>query len=228
MVTVREVEDNDIIPLAESLPKWGNHFSGTTKEIWLQRFEIWWNLNPAFSSDIPRGWILENERRIVGFIGNVPVKFLIRGEERIAVAAVDWFVESSIRGIFSIKLFNEYMNQKSAYLFLFNTLDEKIIGILNKYKFKKYCLPLIQTEYFYILKREKVTFISIMFLNIGKIHDLYELLRFFTRLRMLICSYIYQKPVIQFDDLPGNKYRSSVCTYCDDSFSRIWKSYQDT
>ena len=78
-ITVREVTDEDIMSLAEFLPT-GMLFKHTTKETWLRRFEIWWKTNPAYSDLFPKGWVLENNSSIVGFMGNLPVKFLLCGE----------------------------------------------------------------------------------------------------------------------------------------------------
>jgi len=224
MIKIREVEDKDIIPLAEVLPTFEPPFAGTTKETWLRRFTIWWTSNPAYTPEIPRGWILENDTTIVGFIGNMPVKFLIRGEERIAVAAVDWIVEPSFR-IFSFDLFKEYMNQKSVSLFLFNTEKKQIIRILKRYKFKEYVLPLTQTEYHYIIHRKQVNLIFKEFIFGRKFPHLTDFSEILKRLRRVISAYVSQKPIIRCDGLPGGEYTTSLCTSCDISFSRIWESY---
>ena len=63
MVTLRAVESEDLVPLAETLAR---GFHNTTRESWLQRFENWWTLNPAFTSEFPRGWLLEEMRGLSG------------------------------------------------------------------------------------------------------------------------------------------------------------------
>lgn len=111
MITLRAVESKDIVPLAETLH---TGFQNITRETWLQRFENWWTLNPAFTSEFPRGWLLEEEAKIVGFIGNIPINYVIRGEMKIAAAAYPWYVDPSLRGLFSIKLFYEFLNQRNV------------------------------------------------------------------------------------------------------------------
>jgi len=69
MIKVREVEDRDLLPLAEFLPR---GFPLTTKDFWVQVFDFWWTSNPAYSPQIPKGWVLENDTTLVGFIGNIP------------------------------------------------------------------------------------------------------------------------------------------------------------
>jgi len=76
MIKLREVQDEDLLPLTEFLPR---GFPFTTKDFWLHRFKMWWTANPAYTPQFPRGWVLENDSTLVGFIGNIPVKFLVRG-----------------------------------------------------------------------------------------------------------------------------------------------------
>ena len=123
MIKVREVEDKDLIPLSEFLP---TGFPYTTKEFWPPLFELWWTLNPAYTPEIPRGWVLEKDRSIVGFIGNIPVRFLVGDTVKIAYRSNSWYVDPSVRGIFSFILFNEFLKQKNASLFLFKGEDNTI------------------------------------------------------------------------------------------------------
>ncbi|MBI3543819.1 MAG: hypothetical protein HY075_11150, partial [Deltaproteobacteria bacterium] len=44
-------------------------------DVWLKRFGLWWDDNPAFGGDVERGWFLKDGDRVVGFLGNVPTWF---------------------------------------------------------------------------------------------------------------------------------------------------------
>jgi hypothetical protein len=224
MIKVREVEDKDIISLADFLPA---GIPNTTQEFWLHRFELWWTSNPAYTPQIPRGWVLENDTAIVGFIGNIPVKFLVRGEVKIAAASSSWYVDPSVRGIFSLRLFNEFLKQKNVSLYLFKAEDEPLREILHKYKFEEHILPPFQKEYVYIIDKKKVDFILLKFLFGGTIPKLSELPELYKRIGLVFFGYIYQKPVITRGVLPGEAYTSSLCTSCDDTFIRIWEPYLD-
>jgi hypothetical protein len=229
MITIREVEDKDIIPLAEFLPT-GIPLKNTTKEIWLSRFNIWWSENPAYTDIFPKGWILENDSTIVGFLGNIPVKFLLCGEIKTAVAAVSWYVDPSVRGLSSLRLFNEYHNQKHASLYLFNADNIDVMKIAIKNKYKEYIVPHFQTKYLYIINRTKVDY-SLMnyilrkYLFCGSIPRLNEVPAFISRFWLLLCAYVYQKPVVHMSALPDDEYATSLCTSCDDSFVRIWEPH---
>jgi hypothetical protein len=218
MIKIREVEDADLLPLAEFLPR---GFPFTTKDFWLPRFEMWWAKNPAWTEKIPRGWVLDNGTNLVGFIGNIPVSYRVFGTDRIAAASSSWYVDPTIRGIYSLRLFNEFMKQKNVSLFLFKAEEEYVMNFLNKYKFEEYILPASQKEFVYILDRKKFTFIFVKFIfskQVPKLSDVPELYR---RLGYLISGYLSQKPIT--GPKAGDPYTSSVCTFCDDEFLRICK-----
>ena len=99
MITLREVEDRDIQHLAALLPR---GFAHTNREFWLRRFDLWWAKNPAWTPRIPRGWVLDDGTNLVGFIGNIPVTFLVRGEKRVATASSSWLRGTFCSGAFTV------------------------------------------------------------------------------------------------------------------------------
>lgn len=220
MLKVREVEDKDILPLAEFLP---SGFPYTTKEFWLSLFEFWWTLNPAYSEYMPRGWVLEKDSSIAGFIGNIPVRFLVRGEVKIASASNSWYADPSVRGINSLRLFNEYLKQNYASLFLFKEEDdEPLMNILSRYKFEKYVLPASRKEYVYIIDKKKVNCVVSTFLFNNSLPKLSLIKEYSRRLGFVFFGYLYQKPIV-----PKELYTCSLCTSCDDSFQRLWETFLD-
>jgi hypothetical protein len=218
MIKLREVEEKDLLPLAEFLPR---GFPFTTKDFWLARFVMWWTDNPAYTPEIPRGWVLEKDTALVGFIGNIPVKFLVDGEERIASSSSSWYVDPSVRGMSSLRLFNEFMKQKSASLFLFKAEDEQVMKILSRYHFEEYILPKSKKEYVYVINRKKVDFNFSKFIFNKKIPKLTDLPELYKRAGLLIFGYLFQKPVVQETVTPQDAYTTSLCTSCDDAFFRI-------
>jgi hypothetical protein len=225
MIKVREVEDTDLIPLAEFLP---SGFPYTKKEFWLDQFSMWWTTNPAYTSRIPRGWVLDNDTKIAGFLGNIPVKYRFCGTTGIAAASNSWYVDPSVRGIYSIRLFTEYMKQHHASLFLFKEEDDvQIMKILARYKYTEHILPRSMTEYVYIINRRNIAIILVKFLFTRSLPKLSELPELFKRLGFLLFAYLQQKPVTTAT-VQGEQYTTSLCTSCDDSFSRIWEPFLQT
>lgn len=223
-ITVREVTDEDIISLAEFLPT-GVLFKHTTKETWLRRFEIWWKTNPAHSDLFPKGWVLENGSSIVGFIGNLPVKFLLCGEIKTGAAAVSWYVDPSVRGLSSLRLFYEFQKQKHASLLLFNSDNPDLMRIVTKNKFEDFIVPRFQTKYFFIINRKEPDYIVKKYLFKGELPRLHEMAAFIARFGRLTCACVYQKPVARMSASPDPDYITSLCNSCDDSFTHIWESH---
>lgn len=230
MLTIREVEDKDFASIAEFMAK---GFPDTlakgspyiTKEFWLSMFEYWWASNPAYTDQFPRGWVLENESTLVGFLGNIPIKFLLYGEGKIAAAANSWYVDPSVRGLSSLRLFDKFVKQKSASLLLSRAVDFSRTILFSKFKFEKYILPVSQKEYVYIINKKKLVYNLFNFLITVRISKLSELLELYKKLGFLFWAYVYQKPVVRGGVLPDERYISSLCTSCDDAFSRIWEPY---
>jgi hypothetical protein len=65
---------------------------------WDSRFSLWWEANPAFGPAVERGWLLRDQGRVVGFLGNVPSLFQLDGEPVTAYNASTWMVLPEYRG----------------------------------------------------------------------------------------------------------------------------------
>jgi hypothetical protein len=220
MIKLREVEDTDLNPLADFLLQ--GFPSKMTKKLWLQKFEFWWATNPAYSDLIPRGWILEKDQEILGFLGNIPIKFMVKNEVRIGVASNSWYVDPSIRGIYSLSLFNKFIRQKNVSLLLFKSNDEDFSKTLSKYKFEEYILPASQIEYFYITNKRRMIYDLIRFIILnGEIPKFCELPELGKRIVFFMTSAIFRNPFTGEKRLLNEPYICSICTFCDEEFSRI-------
>lgn len=225
MIKIREVEDRDLIPLSEFLPE---GFPYTTKGFWISIFNYWWTSNPAYTDQMPRGWILLNDNEIVGFIGNIPVKFLDHGTGKIAFASNSWYVNPVYRGVFSLSLFNKFINQKHNSIALFKTDDDEHKKIVDKYNFDEHILPWNQMEYFYIINKKNIGYIFKKFIFNPWIPKLPDLQEISARVVGLLHAYLFQKSIVQEYFFPGKDYTYSFCTSCDDTFSRIWEPFIHT
>jgi len=223
-MNVREMEDTDIISLSGFLPA---GIPNTTPEFWLRRFDLWWTSNPAYTPQHPRGWVLEHDGKIVGFIGNIPVKYLVSGDVKIAVASSGWYVDPSVRGIFSLRLFTEFMKQKNADIYLFKAEDQPLMEIIRKFKFEEHILPRSQKEYVSIIDKKKLHFIVLKFLLSGHTPTLSEVPELYKRTGRLFFGYLCQKPLIPGGAVPDETYTSSLCTSCDEAFVSLGKARRD-
>src|SRR4051794_34936673 len=62
-------------------------------------FDHWWRLNPSWSEQIPRGWLLRSPRgAIIAFTANIPLPYIIAGERRLFYTTGSTSVHPEWRG----------------------------------------------------------------------------------------------------------------------------------
>jgi hypothetical protein len=203
-------------------------FPSRSSEGWRTLFNAFWLENPAWQPHIPRGWILENESaEILGFIGNIPIPYLIRGTRVRAAASAAWYVKPPWRGIYSLKLMGAFLNQKDVDIFLSTTPSDNVIEILKKLGFGCHPLPYHQTEYLLIVNwKQSFDFIlSSLFRSIPR--PLFQFLRI--ALYPLKFVYVPFSPISRKWASPRQgKYDFTLCRQCDDSFTRLWEACRAT
>jgi hypothetical protein len=104
-------------------------------ELWLRRFAHWWDLNPALAPEIPRGWILVDDREVVGFLGNIPTWFRCADDRVRAFSATTWRVNPAHRSG-SLKLYLAQVEIAEAALLFNNTANDKAARALAYLGFK--------------------------------------------------------------------------------------------
>jgi hypothetical protein len=87
-------------------------------------YEEWkhqWINNPAYiqlQASLPIGWVLEDEdKQIVGSLGNIPLFYELEGQRLLASVAHAWAVDVRYRS-YSLWLLDRYFSQKTVELFL--------------------------------------------------------------------------------------------------------------
>ncbi|WP_440952386.1 hypothetical protein [Methanococcoides sp. FTZ1] len=215
---IRPVNEKDFSELADLLKEG----LGVPTEIWKRRFDMWWTNNPWMDQAIPYGWVIEeDESEIVGFLGNIPVKYQIKGEDDIAVAATSLYVRPSVRGVTSIRLTLSFDRQEHFRLLLHTTPNEVAAKIYSKFGASEMDVPFKNMEYWHIR-------------DYGKMYDLYVQTNLTSHsLRPLIEASVFPIKLISpffrwFTDkmsfkLQPDHYKCSVATDCDDSFTELWE-----
>lgn len=107
----------------------------STPQGWLNRFHAWWEENPSFSPDWSRGWMLCDSGRIVGFIGAIPAKFLLNGNETVAVGGTTWRVDAPYRGM-SMLLKTRKMTTYREALHFAMTPAPQVARVLNLLRYE--------------------------------------------------------------------------------------------
>ena len=145
MNKVRPIEKEDYRALARFLEKKIEWFDVV---FWIDRFTCWWDENPAMCDGVDRGWILyEDDGKVGGAFGNIPVRYFIDGQEKIVCATTGWFMskKSSRR---ALELYHLFMTQK--YPVLNTTPTEKVVQISLQMGFKQLNQPWLREEAIYI------------------------------------------------------------------------------
>jgi hypothetical protein len=109
---VREAAFEDHAQIMALLAKYG--LQTKTYEEWKH---LWIN-NPAYirlQESLPIGWVLECEtKQIVGYLGNIPLFYELRGQRFLASAAHAQVVDSRYRS-YSLLLLNQYSEGHRAF-----------------------------------------------------------------------------------------------------------------
>lgn len=128
-----------------------------------------WQDNPAlaaFSAGIPPGWVLEREGRLVGYLGNVPLRYYHRGKTITAAAARGFAVDSAFRS-HSIRLAASFLSQKEVQLLLntsANVPTSRIFGALRALKIPQ---PDYDKALFWVLRPAE--FLGSAFRRLGRL-----------------------------------------------------------
>lgn len=104
-------------------------------EFWHDRFRLWWDHNPAFSSGFERGWVLKDKGKIVGFLGNFPSYFQWSGETILVNNATTWRVSLNYRN-YSLRLLFKQMNYSRESLLFLTTPNNDVKRIVQILKYQ--------------------------------------------------------------------------------------------
>lgn len=139
---IRPLETRDFQKLAVYLEeKTGGE---QNREDWLDLFGYWWEKNPAMEPHIPMGWILVSaDDRVGGFLGNIPLRYVLNGKEVTVCSGTSWFVDEPYRHK-SLDFLNRFLKQKHP---LLNTTPiDAVHKIFLRLGFKELARPWLQVE----------------------------------------------------------------------------------
>lgn len=142
---VRPIGTEDYRALARFLEK---KTQGVDAALWIDRFTCWWDENPAMCDGIDCGWIVyEDDGKVGGTFGNIPVKYFIDGQEKIVCCATNWYMSKKSRRR-ALELLHPFLAQKHPVL---NTTPaEKVVQISLQMGFKQLNQPWLREEAVYI------------------------------------------------------------------------------
>jgi hypothetical protein len=103
---------------------------------WQDRLEFWWERNPFYTDELPRGWLLVANGQIVGFFGLIAIDYLYNNERYTALNATTWRVLEDYRNV-SMSLFFNYYGLRKNFILFNTTPTDTVATILDTFKFSK-------------------------------------------------------------------------------------------
>ena len=105
-------------------------------EVWQSRFHHWWEANPAFQPALPRGWMLEGNGEIKGFLGSLPSRMYGNGEEFTGFGMTTWRVSPEARSQ-SLDLLYPMAIAGEPTLTLNTTANEDVRNVMRGLRFEE-------------------------------------------------------------------------------------------
>ena len=106
---IREITFDDYEGISELVYK---------NNLYIYSFKYWkdlWLLNPYYkniNNKWVKGWVLEHDKKIVGFLGNFPMVYNFLRKDYIVAVATCWITAEKYRN-YSLLLMKAYFNQKN-------------------------------------------------------------------------------------------------------------------
>ncbi len=120
------------------------------RNVWMDRFPCFWEDNPSLrDGSNQRGWLIINDQgRIGGFFGNIPMLYYCKGEEKIFAIASSWFVDPSCRN-HSLAIFRCFLKEGKGKTQLCTTPSPEVTFIFKKMGFQSFEAEWLKEGYFF-------------------------------------------------------------------------------
>jgi hypothetical protein len=137
-IIIRRAIENDGIEACKLLKKLGLHLPETDEDI-LRHWKRLWKLNPyynQFNETIQYGWVMEHNKKIVGFFGSIPRVYYFNSKPIPVSIASQWGVEKDYRDFTSL-LCDQYFKNNNCSLKIVTTAIKPTGNIFVRYGGKK-------------------------------------------------------------------------------------------
>jgi len=133
MLEIRTVIPDDYKRLAAFFVDFPREIRG--EDFWLQRFNHWWDANPAFATGVERGWVIHHNGEILGFLGLVPSQLRLLGQASRVFSTTTWRVLPEYRNV-GLKLFFKSMSAAKNSILFCTTPSGQVNKMLEPLRFQ--------------------------------------------------------------------------------------------
>lgn len=118
------------------------------RDVWMDRFPYFWECSPFFKEGSDqRGWvIIDDQGRIRGFFGSIPMLYYYKGQEKTFNVASSWYVDPSCRKN-SLAIFRFFLKQGREQLC--TTPSPEVVFIFKKMGFQSFEAEWLNKNYFF-------------------------------------------------------------------------------
>lgn len=142
-IVIREIRNSDYDQLAEFNAAFPNETR--TKNEWLDRYMIWWDLNPAYKPSHPRGVIALDGKKVFGTTNNFPSRMIWDGREQIVANGSTWRVLPEYRK-YSMDIWDKHREMTSQFIIFNTSANPNVIRLLKLLRANEF---IISNKWFY-------------------------------------------------------------------------------
>jgi len=211
---IREVQIKDYIQIKELHDKYNLKILDKIgwSKFWLQ--------NPCMKNSqntFPMGWVAEENKRIVCYLGNILKEYYHDSKRFIVVCSHSWISEANYR-LQAISLLDRFFSQKNVDIFTVTTANKISEQIFKRYDAKKIPFQNYQKPMFVVLDMEKLIY---SFLKYKKI----PLAKFIRKLFFYFSYIIFYKKLNFWKKINTSK-KVELNSTIDEKFDEFWEAYK--
>ena len=186
------------------------------KMIKFNRWNDLWSRNPALLNKKKwiRGWVIEENKVIVGHIGNFPMYYFLNGKNYICSILNGWVVDKKFRSA-SMILIKKYFSQLNIDFFLGTSFGLKTSKIMEALNVKKVPVEDLDSSLIIILKSS-----SIIKFFLG--NKTFPFKNFITSFFSIILTILFNKRLNYWENKFSTQNIES-CNIIDNKFDHLWK-----
>ena len=211
---IREIQTEDYPQIRELHIKY--NLKILDKVEWIN----FWSRNPCIqdsNDSLPLGWILEENKRIVGYLGNIPKEYYYKNKKFTVACSHAWVAEDKYR-LHAFSLLETFFSQKNIDVYIITTANNISEKVLTRYNAKKIPLENFQNPMFIILNLEKLisSYLKYKKIKLGK---------FIVKL-LYYPAYIFYYKKLNFWKKTKQSKKVILNEIIDTKFDDFWESYK--
>ena len=211
---IREIQTEDYPQIRELHIKY--NLKILDKVEWIN----FWSRNPCIQDSkdsLPLGWILEENKRIVGYLGNIPKEYYYKNKKFVIACSHAWIAEDKYR-LEAFSLLNSFFSQKNIDIFMVTSANNISAKIFTRYNAKKIPLQNYQNSMFVILDLEKLIYSFLKYKRLP-----FE--KMIGKLVFYLASIIFYKKLTFWKKINKSK-KVELSKIIDGEFDEFWHSYK--